>query len=161
MKFLLFIKGADFMRLRADMPELNGATEWINGEVSKNDLVGDKPTLIHFWSVSCGLCKEAMPNINKFRDDYKDELNVIAVHMPRSEKDLDIAQIKEVAAEHDITQPIFVDNAHTLTDAFENEYVPAYYVFDAEGKLRHFQAGGDGMKMLTKRVNRVLGKETK
>lgn len=149
------------MRLRSDMPELSGATEWINGEVSKSDLVGDKPTLIHFWSVSCGLCKEAMPSINQFRDDYKDELNVIAVHMPRSEKDLDLAQIKEVAAEHDITQPIFVDNAHALTDAFENEYVPAYYVFDAEGKLRHYQAGGDGMKMLTKRVNRVLGKETK
>ncbi|MCM3733048.1 TlpA family protein disulfide reductase [Fictibacillus nanhaiensis] len=149
------------MRLRSDMPELNGATEWINGEVSKSDLVGDKPTLIHFWSVSCGLCKEAMPSINQFRDDYKDELNVIAVHMPRSEKDLDITQIKEVAAEHDITQPIFVDNDHALTDVFENEYVPAYYVFDAEGKLRHYQAGGDGMKMLTKRVNRVLGKETK
>ncbi|OOE10182.1 MULTISPECIES: TlpA disulfide reductase family protein [Fictibacillus] len=149
------------MRLRSDMPELSGATEWINGEVSKSDLVGDKPTLIHFWSVSCGLCKEAMPSINQFRDDYKDELNVIAVHMPRSEKDLDLAQIKEVAAEHDITQPIFVDNDHALTDAFENEYVPAYYVFDAEGKLRHYQAGGDGMKMLTKRVNRVLGKETK
>lgn len=149
------------MRLRSDMPELSGATEWINGEVSKSDLIGDKPTLIHFWSVSCGLCKEAMPNINQFRDDYKDELNVIAVHMPRSEKDLDFNQIKEVAAEHDITQPIFVDNDHALTDAFENEYVPAYYVFDAEGKLRHYQAGGDGMKMLTKRVNRVLGKETK
>jgi thiol-disulfide isomerase/thioredoxin len=149
------------MRLRSDMPELSGATEWINGEISKSDLVGDKPTLIHFWSLSCGLCKEAMPSINQFRDDYKDELNVIAVHMPRSEKDLDIAQIKEVAEEHDITQPIFVDNDHALTDAFENEYVPAYYVFDAEGKLRHYQAGGDGMKMLTKRVNRVLGKETK
>ncbi|MED1864022.1 redoxin domain-containing protein [Fictibacillus nanhaiensis] len=149
------------MRLRSDMPELSGATQWINGEVSKSDLIGNKPTLIHFWSVSCGLCKDAMPNINQFRDDYKDELNVIAVHMPRSEKDLDINQIKEVAAEHDITQPIFVDNDHALTDAFENEYVPAYYVFDAEGKLRHYQAGGDGMKMLTKRVNRVLGKETK
>ena len=149
------------MRLRSDMPELNGATQWINGEVSKSDLIGNKPTLIHFWSVSCGLCKDAMPNINQFRDDSKDELNLIAVHMPRSEKDLDIEQIKEVAAEHDITQPIFVDNDHALTDAFENEYVPAYYVFDAEGKLRHYQAGGDGMKMLTKRVNRVLGKETK
>jgi thiol-disulfide isomerase/thioredoxin len=149
------------MRLRTDMPELNGATEWINGEVKKSDLIGSRPTLIHFWSVSCGLCKEAMPNINKFRDDFKDELNVIAVHMPRSEKDLDIEQIKETATEHDITQPIFVDNEHTLTDAFENEYVPAYYVFDAEGKLRHYQAGGDGMKMLTKRVNRVLGKEVK
>ncbi|GGC80041.1 thiol-disulfide oxidoreductase YkuV [Thalassobacillus devorans] len=149
------------MRLRAPMPELEGATEWLNGEVSKSDLLGDKPTLIHFWSVSCGLCKEAMPNVNEFRDEYKEDLNVVAVHMPRSEKDLDLDKIKEVAAEHDITQPIFVDNKHALTDAFENQYVPAYYVFDEEGNLRHFQAGGGGMKMLRKRVNRVLGNKEK
>ena len=54
-------------------------------------------------------------------------------------------------AEHDITQPIFVDSDHALTDAFENEYVPAYYVFDKTGQLRHFQAGGSGMKMLEKK----------
>jgi thiol-disulfide isomerase/thioredoxin len=145
------------MALKSQMPELEGASTWLNGEVKKSDLVGNKPTLIHFWSISCGLCKEAMPNVNEFRDQYKDKLNVIAVHMPRSEKDLDLEEIKKVAAEHEITQPIFVDDHHKLTDAFENEYVPAYYVFDEEGQLRHFQAGGGGMKMLTKRVNRVLG----
>lgn len=146
------------MKLRDEMPELDGATKWLNSDgIKKSDLIGDKPTLVHFWSVSCGLCKEAMPNVNEFRDEYKDKLNVIAVHMPRSEKDLDLDQVEEVAKEHDITQPIFVDNAHKLTDAFTNEHVPAYYVFDKDGLLRHRQAGGGGMKMLRKRVNRVLG----
>ncbi|SDC09176.1 TlpA disulfide reductase family protein [Shouchella lonarensis] len=145
------------LKLRSPMPELTGATTWLNGEVKREDLVGNKPTLIHFWSISCGLCKEAMPDVNNFRDEYSDKLHVVAVHMPRSEKDLDLDEVKRVAAEHDITQPIFVDNDHKLTDALENEYVPAYYVFDREGQLRHFQAGGGGMKMLTKRVNRVLG----
>ncbi|MBM7097157.1 MULTISPECIES: redoxin domain-containing protein [Alteribacter] len=149
------------MKLRSEMPELTGATEWLNDELTKEDLVGDKPTLFHFWSVSCGLCKEAMPDVNEFRDEFEDELNVVAVHMPRSEKDLDMSVIKAMALSHDISQPIFVDNEHKLTDAFENQYVPAYYVFDAEGKLRHFQAGGGGMKMLRKRVNRVLGNEEK
>ncbi|KAA0548111.1 TlpA family protein disulfide reductase [Bacillus sp. BGMRC 2118] len=144
------------MKLREPMPALDGATEWLNKEVSREELVGHKPTLIHFWSISCHMCKEAMPEINRFRDQYKDKLNVIAVHMPRSEDDLDLSKIKEVAAEHDISQPIYVDNEHTLTNAFENQYVPAYYVFDKNGALRHFQAGGSGMKMLTKRVDRVL-----
>ncbi|MGM0827002.1 MAG: TlpA family protein disulfide reductase [Bacillota bacterium] len=144
------------MKLREPMPELNGATEWLNGEVTKAELVGEKPTLIHFWSISCHLCKEAMPQVNEFRDQYSDKLNVMAVHMPRSEDDLNLDEIKKVAAEHEITQPIFVDSAHKLTDAFENQYVPAYYVFDKDGNLRHFQAGGSGMKMLEKRVNRVL-----
>lgn len=155
--FLHYFLGVDNMKLRSAMPELVGATEWLNGQVTKNDLVGEKPTLFHFWSISCHLCKEGMSNINEFRDLYKDQLNVVAVHMPRSEKDLDIEEIKRVANEHDITHPIFVDGDHKLTDAFENKYVPAYYVFDSEGQLRHFQAGGGGIKMLTKRVNRVLG----
>ncbi|MBY0120877.1 TlpA disulfide reductase family protein [Bacillus sp. S/N-304-OC-R1] len=149
------------MKLREQMPELTGATEWLNGEVTKEQLVGEKPTLIHFWSVSCHLCKEAMPQVNKFRDDYKDQLNVVAVHMPRSEDDLDIELIKKVAAEHEITQPIYVDSEHKLNEAFENQYVPAYYVFDKDGSLRHFQAGGSGMKMLEKRVNRVLDEMNK
>ncbi|WP_108669867.1 TlpA disulfide reductase family protein [Peribacillus acanthi] len=149
------------MKLREQMPELNGATEWLNGQVSKEELIGEKPTLIHFWSISCYLCKEAMPQVNEFRDQYKDKLNVIAVHMPRSEDDVNMDEIKKVAAEHDITQPIFVDNELKLTDAFQNQYVPAYYVFDKTGALRHFQAGGSGMKMLEKRVNRVLEENEK
>ncbi|MED4072498.1 TlpA family protein disulfide reductase [Priestia endophytica] len=149
------------MKLRAPMPELEGATTWVNGQVSKEDLIGEKPTLIHFWSISCHLCKEAMPKVNEFRDEYKDQLNVVAVHMPRSEDDLNLEQIEKVAKEHEITQPIFVDSEHKLTDSFENQYVPAYYVFDKTGQLRHFQAGGSGMKMLEKRVNRVLGETEK
>ncbi|MFS0647202.1 TlpA disulfide reductase family protein [Siminovitchia sp. 179-K 8D1 HS] len=149
------------MKLREPMPELSGAVEWLNAQVTKEELVGEKPTLIHFWSISCHLCKEAMPQVNEFRDAYKDKLNVVAVHMPRSEDDLDIEEIKKVAAEHDITQPIFVDSEMKLTDAFDNQYVPAYYVFDKDGNLRHFQAGGGGMKMLEKRVNRVLGEMEK
>ncbi|HWO96180.1 MAG TPA: redoxin domain-containing protein [Bacillus sp. (in: firmicutes)] len=144
------------MKLREQMPELTGATEWLNGQVTKEELIGEKPTLIHFWSISCHLCKEAMPQVNEFRDQYKDKLNVIAVHMPRSENDLNLDEIKKVAEEHKIVQPIFIDSDHKLTDAFENQYVPAYYVFDKTGQLRHFQAGGSGMKMLEKRVNRVL-----
>lgn len=144
------------MRLRQPMPEISGAAQWLNGEFTRGQLVGEKPTLIHFWSISCHLCKVAMPSVNELRDDYKDQLNVMSVHMPRSEKDKNMDEIKQVAEEHQITQPIFVDDELKLTEAFENQYVPAYYLFDRNGQLRHFQAGGSGLKMLEKRVIRVL-----
>jgi thiol-disulfide isomerase/thioredoxin len=144
------------MKLREPMPSLEGATHTLNDTITKEDLMGDAPTLIHFWSVSCHLCKEAMPEVNELRDEYDDRLNVVAIHMPRSEDDLDLAVIEKVAESHDIIQPILVDNAHAITDSFENKYVPAYYIFDKEGKLRHFQAGGSGMAMLRKRLERVL-----
>lgn len=144
------------MRLRQPMPEISGASDWLNGEITREQLIGEKPALIHFWSISCHLCKVAMPSVNELRDQYKDNLNVMAVHMPRSESDMNLEEIRQVASEHQITQPIFIDDEHKLTEAFENQYVPAYYLFDRNGQLRHFQAGGSGLKMLEKRVIRVI-----
>src|SRR5699024_12491737 len=106
------------MRLRDEMPELGGATVWYNSEpIQKRDLIGNEPTRIHYWSVSCDLCKKSMPNVNEFRKAYTDELTVNAVHMPRSGKELNRAEVKKVAAEHDIPQPSHADNKHLVTDA--------------------------------------------
>lgn len=147
------------MRLRDSMPELEGAEKWFNSRaIKKQEVIGSKPALIHFWSVSCGMCKNAMSKLNECRDAYKGELNVIAVHMPRSKKDYDLDEVERVARNYNISQPIFVDNALTLTNAYKNRFVPAYYIFDLDGKLRHYQSGGGGMKMLRKRVERLLGK---
>lgn len=143
------------MKLRATMPSLSGATEWLNGAITREQLIGQKPTLIHFWSVSCHLCKKAMPQINDFRNQYRDSLHVVAVHMPRTEEDQDIENVKLVAAEHQITQPILIDGHLKVKEAFENQYVPSYYLFDETGILRHYQAGGSSMKMLEKRLNRL------
>ena len=120
------------MRLRDQMPELNGATSWLNGQYDKADLVGSRPTLIHFWSISCKLCKEVMPRVNYLRDRYRSDLNVLAVHMPRSDEDLDVHQIKQIAAVHAITQPIYVDGDLSLSNSFAIRYVPACFVFDRD-----------------------------
>jgi thiol-disulfide isomerase/thioredoxin len=144
------------VKLRAPMPDLKGAADWLNGEVMREELVGIKPTLIHFWSISCHLCKKAMPQIQQFRDSNRDKINVIAVHMPRSENDLNMEEIKQDAVKYGISHPVAVDSNLTITNAFENQYVPAYYLFDKEGQLRHFQVGGSGMTMLEKRINRLI-----
>jgi thiol-disulfide isomerase/thioredoxin len=144
------------MKLRAPIPELDGATTWLNGKVRREELVGEKPLFIHFWSVSCDACKETMSDVTKLIKSYKDELNVIAVHMPRSVEDKNLDKIIEVAAQFNMSQPIYVDNNLKLTDQFDNQYVPAYYVFDKSGALRHFHAGDSGMKMVEQRILRLL-----
>lgn len=144
------------MKLHSEMPELNGASQWINGKLSKHDLIGKKPTLIHFWSASCELCKESLAKIKAFRDEYKDRLNVLAVHMPQVKEDHDVKEIKDIVKEYDMTQPLFIDNERKLSDVFENDSVPAYFVFDHEGKLSHFQAGNAHMNTLANQINHLL-----
>ena len=144
------------MKLRSQMPEIKGETDWLNGKVKREDLIGVKPTIIHFWSVSCHDCKEILPEFGKFRAKYSERVNFLAVHMPRSYEDMEIGIVKKVARKYKITQPIFIDNKMKLTDTFNNQYVPSYYVFDEKGILRHYQAGGSGMKMLEKRLLKIL-----
>ena len=127
------------MRIGTEMPSLEGATEWFNatGAAAAAEAKGH-PTLVHFWSVSCGICKENLPRVAEWRDERAAEgLRVVAVHMPRYEADTDVEAVREAVATYNITEPCAVDNGHKLRDAFQNEqgYVPAYYLFDAEGKL--------------------------
>jgi thiol-disulfide isomerase/thioredoxin len=142
------------------MPKLDGATEWFGGTQAHAEAEAEgRPTLVHFWSVSCGICKENMPRVAEWRDGRREEgLRVIAVHMPRYEADTDVEAVREAISLHNITEPCAVDNQHALRDAFQNEhgYVPAYYLFDAQGKLKSFAAGERGLDMLTSAVERLL-----
>ncbi|AMA71934.1 MULTISPECIES: redoxin domain-containing protein [Aneurinibacillus] len=147
------------MKLREEMPEFEGITEWVNGEVKKEDLKG-APVLVHYWSISCHTCKEALPQLNEWRDRYAEQgLRVVSIHMPRSEKDMEIEPVKEAIKKYQLTHPVAIDNSYKLVDAYKNQYVPAYYLFDADLKLRHYQAGEKGLKMLEKRLDRVLTPE--
>ena len=148
------------MRIGTEMPKLDGATEWFGSTQAHAEAEAEgHPTLVHFWSVSCGICKENMPRINEWREGRREDgLRVIAVHLPRYEADTDVETVREAISKYDIAEPCAVDNQHKLREAFHNEhgYVPAYYLFDAEGKLRSFAAGERGLDMLASAVERIL-----
>jgi thiol-disulfide isomerase/thioredoxin len=148
------------MRIGTEMPSLDGATEWFGSTQAHAEAESKgQPTLVHFWSVSCGICKENMPRVGEWRDQKREQgLRVIAVHMPRYEADTDTEAVRDAIARYNITEPCAIDNQHKLRDAFQNEqgYVPAYYLFDAEGKLKSFAAGERGLNMLSSAVERLL-----
>lgn len=149
------------MRIGTEIPSFEGATEWLNGdqEAALGEIKG-QPTLVHFWSLSCGLCKENLPRVASWRDEKRDQgLRVVAVHMPRYPQDVDQTAVREAVAKYGIREVCAVDNEHRLRDAFKNEqgFVPAYYFFDAEGKLRGFAAGEKGLNLIAPTIDRVLG----
>ena len=148
------------MKIGTQMPALDGATEWFGATQAhaEKEAVGH-PTLVHFWSVSCGTCKENLPRVGQWRDEKKDQgLRVIAIHMPRYEADTDVEAVRGLIGTIGITEPCAVDNEHKLKDAFQNDqgFVPAYYLFDSEGKLKSFAAGERGLDMLKSAMDRVL-----
>jgi thioredoxin-like negative regulator of GroEL len=145
------------MRMRTPLPALDGPARWVNGEPNPARLAG-KPVLVHFWSVSCHLCHDVAETVAGWRDTYGPRgLQVIAVHQPRSPEELDPERVESDAhGAMAITQPCAIDNQHTLVDRFENQFVPAFYLFNANHELRHFQAGDKGHDRIVAAIERVL-----
>ena len=152
------------MRIGDPRPTFEGATEWLNElQETADDFVSGQPTLVYFWATSCGICKENMPKLNELKAKYKPlGLRTVAVHMPRYEADTDIGGVKAAIDEHCIDDVCAIDNQHKLKDAFLNEqgWVPVYYLFDSEGKLKSRAAGEFGVSVLTGALEKMFPTET-
>lgn len=148
------------MRIGDLMPALDGATTWFNG--SLEDATAEAqghPVLVHFWAVSCGICKDKMPQLNDIKSKYGElGLKTIAIHMPRYEADTDLDTVNEAITANNITEPTAVDSLHKLKDAFLNEqgWVPVYYLFDVEGKLKSRAAGEFGVTVLQTALDKMF-----
>ncbi|CAM3888212.1 thioredoxin-like domain-containing protein [Alicyclobacillus pomorum] len=145
------------MRLGTEMPSLEGATHWMNASEAPV-LESGKVTLVHFWAVSCHICHETMNDVIAIRDKYQDKgLQTVAIHMPRYEEDTNLERVKRDIAEYAITQPVGVDNEHRIANRFENEYVPAFFVFGTDGKLKFRAAGDKGFQKVEPKIREALG----
>jgi len=149
------------MRIGTPMPSLEGATEWLSGSAEEvlQDAEGNL-VLIHFWSLSCGMCKDNLPRVAEWREKYASAgLRLVAIHMPRYPEDTNVDAVREAVGKYGIAEPLAIDNEHKLRDAFQNEkgYVPAYYLFDEQHKLKAFAAGEYGVKVMEPAIERMLG----
>ncbi|HEX2998638.1 MAG TPA: redoxin domain-containing protein, partial [Armatimonadota bacterium] len=127
------------LRLGTAMPPLSGGTEWVNSEPLDSDQLLGKPVLVHFWALSCHSCHGMMPTILQWHAEYAPRgLQMIAVHQPRMETDMDVDAVRREVAEYGITYPVVVDNEQMIGRAWDNRFVPSFFVFDRDGKLRHY-----------------------
>lgn len=152
------------MKIGDALPTFEGATGWLNElQESADNYVSGNPTLVYFWATSCGICKENMPELQKLKIKYKEQgLKTVAIHMPRYEADTNLEKVKATVEEHCINDVCAIDNQHKLKDAFLNEqgWVPVYYLFDAEGKLKSRAAGEFGIGVLTGALEKMFAAQS-
>jgi hypothetical protein len=69
-----------------------------------------------------------------------------------------LEKVKATVEEHCIDDVCAIDNKHKLKDAFLNEqgWVPVYYLFDAEGKLKSRAAGEFGIGVLSGALEKMF-----
>jgi thiol-disulfide isomerase/thioredoxin len=124
------------------LPDLSGATSWLNSPPLNRYQLQGKVVLIDFWTYSCINCLRSLPYLRAWDAKYRASgLVIIGVHTPEFDFEKDPANIEKALRKFGITYPVAVDSKRRIWSAFHNEYWPAHYFIDATGKVRYHHFG--------------------
>ena len=124
------------------MPPLSGATTWINSPPLTREQLRGKVVVVDFWTYSCINCLRALPYVRAWAEKYKDQgLVVIGVHTPEFAFEKSEANVREAVARLGVADPVAMDNDFAVWRAFKNQYWPAHYFIDGQGRIRHHHFG--------------------
>jgi cytochrome c biogenesis protein CcdA/thiol-disulfide isomerase/thioredoxin len=135
------------------LPVLGRAPEFVDNQHWFNT-PGDKPltlrslrgrvVLVDFWTYSCINCLRTLPYLTAWdREFRKDGLTIVGVHSPEFPFEKSASNVQEAIDRNHIEYPVAQDNDLATWDAYGNEYWPAEYFIDANGRVR-FADFGEG-----------------
>jgi thiol-disulfide isomerase/thioredoxin len=126
-------------------PEFTDNQQWFNTP-------GDQPltlrglrgrvVLVDFWTYTCINCIRTLPEVTAWDRRYRDEgLTVVGVHTPEFPFEREAGNVADAIAQNNIEYPVAQDNEYGTWNAYGNQYWPAKYLIDAQGRVRYVHFG--------------------
>lgn len=122
--------------------------------------------LVHFWTLGCINCKHNLPAYNKWQMEFKGrDFQIVGIHTPETDYERSSRHLDQAIAERRIVYPVLVDNESKNWNAWGQEYWPAIYLVDKQGRVRdswqgELEAGGaGGTDKLTKEIRALLSEK--
>jgi len=142
--------------VEGNLPPLDGLGPWFNSPPLDLKQLRGKVVVIDFWTYSCINCLRSIPYVKAWDERYrKDGLVVIGVHAPEFAFEREPANVAKAVHDLGIKYPVALDNGYTLWRALKNNYWPAHYFVDAQGRVRYHHFG-EGDYQGSERVIRQL-----
>src|SRR3979490_1857673 len=138
-------------------PNFTGISNWFNSKpLNISDLRG-KVVLVDFWTYGCVNCVNTLPRVTQLYAKYKDRgLVVVGIHTPEFPFEHSAANVQAAPKPHGITHPVGQDNESQTWNAYRNQYWPAQYIVDQNGKIV-FQHDGEGQyEQIDRTIARLL-----
>ena len=129
---------------QSELASLVRANEWLNSQPLTADGLRGKVVLIDFWTYTCINWLRQLPYVRAWADKYRDQgLVVIGVHAPEFPFEQNVDNVRRAVKDMGLPYPIAIDNDFAIWRAFRNQFWPALYFVDAQGRVRH-QHFGEG-----------------
>jgi thiol-disulfide isomerase/thioredoxin len=143
--------------LTNDAPVLHGETGWVNSPPLTQSAVRGKVILVDFWTYTCINWRRTLPYVRAWAEKYKDHgLVVIGVHTPEFSFEKNIDNVRRETAALAISYPVALDSDYAIWRTFRNQYWPALYIVDAQGRIRYHQFGEGGYEESERVIQRLL-----
>ncbi|WP_056396563.1 thioredoxin family protein [Massilia sp. Root418] len=138
-------------------PGFDGAVTWLNSAPLTLKQLRGKVVLVDFWTYSCINCIRTVPYVRAWASKYRDQgLAVVGVHTPEFKFEQDLTNVNAAVGRFQIDFPIAVDSNQSIWQAWGNRYWPAYYLVDANGKIRYKQFGEGNYDKMERAIQSLL-----
>jgi thiol-disulfide isomerase/thioredoxin len=125
--------------------------------LTASDLRGSV-VLIDFWTYTCINWLRSLPYLRAWAERYKSHgLVVIGVHTPEFDVERDVDNVRRAAEDLRVDYPIAIDSDYAIWEAFGNQYWPALYLVDAQGRIRHHRFGEGDYERSERIIQQLLG----
>ncbi|MHC8310941.1 cytochrome c biogenesis protein DipZ [Pseudomonas sp. GT1P32] len=152
-------KAPGTLPIEGKLPPLDGAVQWLNSPPLDAQALKGKVVLVDFWTYSCINCLRSLPYVKAWAEKYRDQgLVVIGVHAPEFAFERNVDNVTKAMKDLGINYPVAIDNEFKIWRAFNNEYWPAHYFADAQGRIRYHHFG-EGEYAESERVIQQLLRE--
>src|SRR5215212_1721337 len=139
------------------LPSLGGATGWLNSQpLTANSLRG-KVVLVQFWTYTCINWLRTLAYVRAWAEKYEGQgFTVVGVHTPEFPFEKDVDNVRRAVKEMRVVYPVALDSDYAIWRAFNNQYWPALYFVDAQGRIRHHQFGEGDYEQSEKVIQQLL-----
>ena len=143
-------------RVPRELAAIGNAAEWINSpRLTTQSLIG-KVVLVDFWTYTCINWLRTLPYVRAWAQKYQQGMVVVGVHTPEFPFESNIDNVRRSVQQMKIEYPVVIDNDYSIWRAFGNQYWPALYFVDAQGRVRHHQFGEGEYETSERAIQRFL-----
>ena len=142
---------------RSELASLVRANEWLNSQPLTAEGLRGKVVLIDFWTYTCINWLRQLPYVRAWADKYRDQgLVVIGVHAPEFPFERNLENVRKAAKDMKVGYPIAIDNDFAIWRAFRNQFWPALYFVDPQGRIRHHHFGEGNYEESERFIQKLL-----
>ena len=143
---------------RRPAPDFTGIDAWLNSPALSTAGLRGRVVLIDFWTFSCVNCVRTIPHLQAlYAAEHGRGLEIVGVHSPEFDFEKDLGNVTAATRRLGVSWPVAVDSEMATWNAWSNQYWPAEYLIDQQGRVAYAHAGEGDYEQTAAAVARLLG----